>query len=148
MCACGALRRPDRQFRRVLLEALKKDLREEMAFVARMAQQHPKNYQIWHHRRVIVERLGDGSEELAFTAQALREDGKNYHAWAHRQWALRAFTLWEHELEFVEGLLRADHRNNSAWNQRYFVIQNTTGFSPDVRRREIQSAPPISPRSH
>ena len=40
------------------------------AFVRLMALENPKNYQIWHHRRVIVEMLGDGSLEGAFTEAA------------------------------------------------------------------------------
>lgn len=37
-----------------------------------------------HHRRVIVEWLGDPKEELEFTARILKGDAKNYHAWQHR----------------------------------------------------------------
>ena len=37
-----------------------------------------------HHRRVIVERLGDVDKELQFTADILQSDAKNYHAWQHR----------------------------------------------------------------
>jgi hypothetical protein len=45
--------------------------------------------------------------------------------------------LFENELQYVEQLLDEDIRNNSAWNQRYFVINNTTGFTPDVVQREL-----------
>ena len=48
------------------------------------AEENPKNYQIWYHRRVIVERLGDSSRELNFTKEVFKEDAKNYHAWSHR----------------------------------------------------------------
>jgi protein farnesyltransferase/geranylgeranyltransferase type-1 subunit alpha len=34
-------------------------------------------------------------------------------------------------------LLDDDIRNNSAWNQRYFVVSNTTGFTPDVIEYEV-----------
>ena len=37
-----------------------------------------------HHRRVIVEWLGDPKDELEFTARILNGDAKNYHAWQHR----------------------------------------------------------------
>ena len=59
-----------RHFRRKLVVALQRDLREELEFVRLMALENPKNYQIWHHRRVIVEMLGDGSLEGAFTEAA------------------------------------------------------------------------------
>jgi len=45
--------------------------------------------------------------------------------------------LFQNELRYVDRLLDDDIRNNSAWNQRYFVINNTTGFTPDVIEREL-----------
>lgn len=41
-------------------------------------------------------------------------------------------------MDYVDRLLDDDIRNNSAWNQRYFVINNTTGFTEDVLKREIK----------
>jgi len=128
-------------FRRLLVFALNRDLREELQYVHSMALENPKNYQIWHHRRVIVERLGDGSSELDFTAAAFDNDSKNYHAWSHRQWAVEHFGLWSGELEFVDQLLQEDVRNNSAWNQRYFVIDKTTeGGAQAAAGQEIEYA--------
>lgn len=37
-----------------------------------------------HHRRAVVEWLGDASGELAFTQEVLDDENKNYHAWQHR----------------------------------------------------------------
>jgi protein farnesyltransferase/geranylgeranyltransferase type-1 subunit alpha len=71
------------------------------------AEENPKNYQIWYHRRAIVEEqiaslsanqtqshgqdldepvthLSAAKRELAFTAKVFAADPKNYHAWAHR----------------------------------------------------------------
>lgn len=126
-------------YRRVLLQALSKDLREEMRYISGIIEEQPKNYQVWHHRRMVVEWLNDSSEELEFIAEILSQDAKNYHAWQHRQWVIQEFKLWDKELEFVEDLLEEDVRNNSAWNQRHFVISHTTGFSdPVVVEKEIQ----------
>jgi hypothetical protein len=47
-----------------------------------------KNYQVWQHRKVISQLLGEAHQELDSSLQALSRDAKNYHAWSHRQWAL------------------------------------------------------------
>eukprot|EP00741_Cyanophora_paradoxa_P016891 tig00020943_g16312.t1 len=128
-------------FRRKLVRALKRDLREELEYIDDVSMENPKNYQIWFHRRAIVDELGDGSRELEFTASKLADDAKNYHAWAHRQWAIRRFGLWENELQFCHDLLQDDHRNNSAWNQRFFVLTRggeVASLPQEVRGQEIQ----------
>jgi len=99
-----------------------------------------KNYQIWHHRRLIAERLGDPSEELPFTAEMLAEDAKNYHAWAHRQWVIETFSMWDNELAYINELIDADIRNNSAWNQRYFLISKWKKLTQPVIASEIEYA--------
>ena len=103
-----------------------------------------KNYQVWHHRRLVVERLGDGSREMDLTSEAFGDCPKNYHAWSHRQWAVAALTggaaaagaagaaepplgSWQAELAFAEALLAEDVRNNSAWNHRWFVLTRGGG---------------------
>ncbi|KAM9849538.1 protein farnesyltransferase/geranylgeranyltransferase type-1 subunit alpha [Aulostomus maculatus] len=126
-------------YRRVLLQALEKDLSEEMRYITAIIEEQPKNYQVWHHRRMVVEWLKDPSQELDFIADILSQDAKNYHAWQHRQWVIQEYKLWDNELKFVENLLEEDVRNNSAWNQRHFVITHTTGFSDGATlEREIE----------
>eukprot|EP00300_Choanocystis_sp_HF-7_P003601 c12742_g1_i1.p1 GENE.c12742_g1_i1~~c12742_g1_i1.p1 ORF type:complete len:323 (-),score=64.62 c12742_g1_i1:131-1063(-) len=109
-------------FRRLVLAALGSDLEAELDYVAEVAAESPKNYQVWYHRQAVVEMWGSAVKELGFTARVLDEDAKNYHCWAHRQWAIMTFDLFADELEYVERLLNEDVRNNSAWNQRYFTV--------------------------
>jgi len=125
-------------FRRECLFELGCDLKPELDWTASVARESAKNYQLWHHRRCLVEKQNNGDGELEHVAEILAEDAKNYHAWSHRQWVLKKFELWDEELKYVEGLLNEDLRNNSAWNQRHFVISNTTGFTPEVVDREIK----------
>lgn len=133
-------------YRRLVLEAIDGDLSAERAWLTSMASDNPKNYQLWFHRRWLVDRMQDGSDELRFCAAVLAEDGKNYHAWAHRQWSLRRFDLWQGELEWIDSILQVDRRNNSAWNQRYVVViehecnGSLEQLSVELRRREIAYA--------
>ncbi|XP_062855842.1 protein farnesyltransferase/geranylgeranyltransferase type-1 subunit alpha [Trichomycterus rosablanca] len=126
-------------YRRVLLQALGKDLRQEMQYISAIIEDQPKNYQVWHHRHMVVEWLNDPSEELQFISEILFQDAKNYHAWQHRQWVIQEYKLWDGELDYVDELLEDDVRNNSAWNQRHFVISHTSTYSPpEVLEREVQ----------
>lgn len=80
-----------KRFRREILKALNKNLYDELNYIYQVIKSNPKNYQVWHHRRVLVEMLNDASQELALTKTILDRDAKNYHAWQHRQWAIKTF---------------------------------------------------------
>ena len=75
---------PRRQYRRVCLFELSKDLSAELDFMDTFSDENPKNYQIWHHRRVIAEKSREGKREADFTTKVFAVDAKNYHGWAHR----------------------------------------------------------------
>lgn len=125
------------QYRREILKGLNKDLHEELNFIQKVILKQSKNYQVWHHRKVLIEWLKDPAKEKFLTEAVLAKDAKNYHAWQHRQWVIKTFNLYEGELEYIDTLLADDVRNNSAWNQRYFIVNNTTGFTEEVLDREI-----------
>eukprot|EP00009_Paramoeba_aestuarina_P004051 CAMPEP_0201523608 /NCGR_PEP_ID=MMETSP0161_2-20130828/20505_1 /ASSEMBLY_ACC=CAM_ASM_000251 /TAXON_ID=180227 /ORGANISM="Neoparamoeba aestuarina, Strain SoJaBio B1-5/56/2" /LENGTH=312 /DNA_ID=CAMNT_0047922783 /DNA_START=88 /DNA_END=1029 /DNA_ORIENTATION=- len=120
-------------YRRVVMEALEKDLGPEFDMTEGIAEISPKNYQLWFHRRWLVEKSGDWSRERDFTGGVLAGDGKNYHAWAHRQWVIFHFKLQDNEeerkkeLDYVQEMLTKDIRNNSAWNYRFYLLRNKTG---------------------
>ena len=128
-------------FRRKCLMKLrsKSDLWKELDFLNSISGENPKNYQIWYHRRRIVEELNDPSKELSYTGKILCEaDGKNYHAWSHRQWVIKTFKLWKGEIEFTKELLSDDIRNNSAWNQRWYVLSETRNLAEDKEMCESE----------
>ena len=129
-----------RYFRRLVLLDLNYDLNKELEYVTKIGDDNPKNYQIWYHRKWVVERVKNFENELTFTATQIEDDSKNYHAWAHRQWVVETNNLWEQEYEYIDTLLKADLRNNSAWNQRYFVItkNNKETKTTELIQKEIQ----------
>jgi len=127
-------------YRRDVLRALNSDLEPELVYISKIGGKNPKNYQIWHHRMMIVQQLNDPSRELDFTAEMVKLDEKNYHAWAHRQWVVSTFSLWDGELAYINDLLEADMRNNSAWNYRFFVLSRWKGLTHDAIAKEIEYA--------
>lgn len=128
-------------YRMKTLEELDVPIEDELEWLNDVSLRYIKNYQIWHHRQVLVTRLAaqlasgevDGGAgklqevmhaELAFLAEMFEKDQKNYHVWSYRQWLVRKFDLWEGygELEEMERFIRLDVRNNSAWNHRWFLV--------------------------
>ncbi|KAG1681819.1 Protein farnesyltransferase/geranylgeranyltransferase type-1 subunit alpha [Nymphon striatum] len=124
-------------YRRDLLQGLNKNLKEELSYCSGIITHHSKSYQVWQHRKVIVDWLKDPSEEVKFCEKILKRDAKNYHAWQYRQWVVKEFSLWDNELDYINSLLEQDVRNNSAWNHRYFVLSNTTNFNSEVIKSEV-----------
>jgi len=127
------------EYRRAILKALKKDLRDEFTFSEEIIVENSKNYQVWHHRYVLVKWTGDASDERRFTSLILEDDCKNYHAWQHRQSIVAQFNLiGDEEVIFSSKCLAEDFRNNSAWNYRFFIISSMDGYSnPVILEREI-----------
>ncbi|KAK6334150.1 CAAX geranylgeranyltransferase alpha subunit [Orbilia brochopaga] len=117
----------------------------ELDWVQSIARNHEKNYQIWHHRQLIVDHLADSTGERARTEEMFALDSKNYHVWTYRQWLVRRFALFdEEELALTTKMLGEDIRNNSAWNHRFFVVFGALpdGQKPaeEVVEREIEFA--------
>ena len=134
-------------YRAQCLFAINSDLHQELQWLSETALDHQKNYQIWHHRMLIVDKLDECEGEANFVEQMFEKDAKNYHVWSYRQWMVRRFGLWEKgELEFTEKLLEKDVRNNSAWNHRWYVINGreqdgVPGIMDEkIRDREIEFA--------
>ncbi|QDS67447.1 hypothetical protein FKW77_000480 [Venturia effusa] len=110
-------------YRARVLFHLSLPLRNEIQWLNPTSLKHQKNYQIWHHRQTIIDRLNDPTGEQEFITEMFALDSKNYHVWSYRQWLVKRFALWdEGEVEACELLLKMDVRNNSAWNHRWFVV--------------------------
>ncbi|KAI8065051.1 hypothetical protein BDF21DRAFT_478139 [Thamnidium elegans] len=118
-------------YRQQVLFALNFDLEQELNYIDEIIADQAKNYQVWHHRQVIVDRLNKGDREIQFINSVLEEDSKNYHGWSYRQWVVKRFNLWNSELTYTNDLILFDVRNNSAWNYRYFILFNNPNSPSD-----------------
>ena len=128
-----------RQYRYDTLLATNADLEAELLLMDSIARHHMKTYQVWHHRRLLIQLLKTPAPELDFIAGILDIDTKNYHTWAYRQWVLAHFNddaLWPGELPYIEEMLSNDVRNNSAWHHRFFVVWGSGVRQGDENRQE------------
>ena len=96
--------------------------------------QSPKNYQVWYHRRWLVEKLLELailskedllSPELAAIEDLIHLEPKHYNAWSHRLFLANTFNLLSSssELNFTKECINRDVRNNSAWSYRRHVLE-------------------------
>ncbi|KFY52185.1 hypothetical protein V497_08614 [Pseudogymnoascus sp. VKM F-4516 (FW-969)] len=136
-------------YRASTLFALTFVLADELAWLNDVALNNQKNYQIWHHRQLLIDNLyptisGDRAavlklarEEITFLTQMFAEDSKNYHVWSYRQYLVRKLDLFPSqcddpsELGAVEKLIEEDVRNNSAWSHRFFIVFSDPGHSTE-----------------
>ncbi|RDA84083.1 hypothetical protein CP532_0486 [Ophiocordyceps camponoti-leonardi (nom. inval.)] len=108
---------------------------DEIKWLNELALENLKNYQIWHHRQLLVEHYfpliaGDdeavkalGSSETSFIGTMLAQDSKNYHVWSYRHFLVEKLGLWTaNELASTQSFIEADVRNNSAWSHRFFLV--------------------------
>jgi protein farnesyltransferase/geranylgeranyltransferase type-1 subunit alpha len=122
-------------YRATTLFALNSSIPAEIAWINEVALDNQKNYQIWHHRQLLIDHLYDAissdpealqalvESEVKFMTEMFDEDSKNYHVWTYRTYFVRKLDLFnEMELQSIEALLRSDVRNNSAWSHRFFVV--------------------------
>ena len=86
-------------------KSLKINLEDELNFLDSIMEENQKNYQIWHHRKVIVEKSQIFQKEKPILNEIFEEEPKNFHAWCHRIWVVRKFDLTENELKWVEEMI-------------------------------------------
>ncbi|KAH6689003.1 prenyltransferase alpha subunit [Plectosphaerella plurivora] len=120
--------------------------------------EHLKNYQIWHHRQLLLDRayaaVADqpdavrklAREESEFLRVMLEEDTKNYHVWSYRQYLVRRLGMWNaQELGATQSLIEDDVRNNSAWSHRFFLVfSDPNASTPGSYATEHDPAVPAS----
>jgi protein farnesyltransferase/geranylgeranyltransferase type-1 subunit alpha len=122
-------------YRFSIINALELPVPEEIAWLNEVSLRHIKNYQIWHHRHLLLEKfypsIADSPEKVSeferserdFLNQMFAEDAKNYHVWSYRQYLVQLLGMWnEDELRSVEEMIEEDVRNNSAWSHRFYVV--------------------------
>jgi protein farnesyltransferase/geranylgeranyltransferase type-1 subunit alpha len=122
-------------FRFKVVTTLKLDIPEEVRWLNQVALANLKNYQIWHHRQLLLNyyysTITDNEaalKELArtetgFLKAILSRDTKNYHVWTYRNHLVTKLGLFNiNELLSTQNMIEDDLRNNSAWSHRFFLV--------------------------
>ncbi|EQB58883.1 hypothetical protein CGLO_00812 [Colletotrichum gloeosporioides Cg-14] len=122
-------------YRFKIVEALEISVIDEIEWLNEVSLEHIKNYQIWHHRQLLLDHHYNhikgspdevkrfGRSETDFLTRMLEEDTKNYHVWSYRQYLVRKLGLWNlQELLSTQNWIEEDVRNNSAWSHRFFLV--------------------------
>ena len=129
--------------RRQCLDKIKElDFLSELDWLDSTILMNQKNYQIWHHRKLLIEKMNDVSHEKNILGKVFESEPKNFHAWTHRIWMIRRFNNTENEFEFIDKMLKDDVKNNSVWNYRFFLVQYINGdkLNKDIIEKEIKYA--------
>ena len=130
-------------YRASILFAMKLPIPDEIEWLNSVALEHLKNYQIWHHRHLLVDNYYPliasspeevskfGASEREFLATMLAEDTKNYHVWSYRSYLVEKLGMFDvpDELQTIEGMIIDDVRNNSAWSHRFFLVFSNPAHS-------------------
>ena len=113
---------------------------DELNWLDSIIDLNQKNYQIWHHRKLLIEKFNDFSHEKKILDKIFSSEPKNFHAWSHRIWMIRRFDNTEGEFDFIEKMLKDDIKNNSVWNYRFFLVQYMNGNKLDknIIEKEIK----------
>jgi protein farnesyltransferase/geranylgeranyltransferase type-1 subunit alpha len=137
--------------------ALKLPILDEIEWLNGVALENLKNYQIWHHRHLLVDNYFPiiasdpgavtkfATSERTFVRDILAEDTKNYHVWSYRSYLVEKLGMWddEEELASLEAMVNDDVRNNSAWSHRFFVVfSNPAHATPGVASTEADPKVP------
>ncbi|KAH0598631.1 hypothetical protein MHUMG1_03934 [Metarhizium humberi] len=133
-------------YRFKIIQTLNLPVPEEIEWLNQVALANLKNYQIWHHRQLLLDYYfpsidGDeetiralGRTETQFISNMLEEDSKNYHVWSFRQYLVTKLGMWNiTELAATQNLIEDDVRNNSAWAHRFFLVfSDPSVATPDL----------------
>lgn len=128
--------------RKCLSEIEEIDIYDEIEFTNNILIYYSKVYQVWHHRKLLIDKLNECSQEKKIMQKILEKDSKNFHCWSHRIWMIRRFNNIEGEFEFIEQMLENDVKNNSVWNYRFFLVEyiNKNNVNENIIKKEIEYA--------
>lgn len=136
-------------YRFKIVRELKLPVPDEIKWLNEVSLENLKNYQIWHHRQLLLnyyypiltsesadpaQAINDlAKSERDFIGVMLKEDTKNYHVWSYRQALVKKLEQFNvAELASTQNLIEDDVRNNSAWSHRFFLtFANPAHSTPD-----------------
>jgi protein farnesyltransferase/geranylgeranyltransferase type-1 subunit alpha len=116
-------------------------LNTELLWTATLGGDNPKNYQIWYHRRALLEHYAAAysSSSNQEEEDKHKEHKEHYH---HDHW-ISITDIGTSELDYIGTVLHVDGKNYHAWSHRQWVVGNiiaTTMNSSNSNSSSIWSA--------
>ena len=122
------------------LPELKNRLLDEIAYLNEIASSMSKNFQYWHHRRLVIDKYGKlPDDELEKLEIAYQSDEKNYHMWTYKMWLTERFNIWDEEKKNIIGKMKENPHNNSAWSYRHYLYFYHGDYM-DLSKNEVDFA--------
>jgi protein farnesyltransferase/geranylgeranyltransferase type-1 subunit alpha len=104
-------------------------LAAELADLALVLLEEPKNIHGWQYRQWLIRRFDAWDGELCFLNEMLKSDPYNNSAWNHRLFLLKSrpnLLIPKHEVEFIKEMLAIDPLSNrSILNYANGLLANT-----------------------
>lgn len=141
-------------YRASIITAIGHSIADELEWLNAVSLANQKNYQIWHHRQLLIDHLYPSifssrsailrlaKAEINFLTQMFAADSKNYHVWSYRQYVVRKLEIFPsqvddepNEIKSIETLIEEDVRNNSAWSHRFFLVFCDPATSTEGKRQ-------------
>lgn len=125
-----------RRLLRQVLEEKAYALEEELRWIGEIAQEHAKNYQVWHHFGYVVQALQHDVLEDGRIFALVSEEPKNIHFWGFFLSAVLARGDLALGLKYTEHFIEDDLRNNSPYSIRYTLLERLAASDPGVLEEE------------
>jgi protein farnesyltransferase/geranylgeranyltransferase type-1 subunit alpha len=128
--------------RKMLMAAVRRTVAYEMGLAERLGGDNPKNFQIWYHRRAVLEAALDrlanrrlprrrrheqehlaSSSSSSLEVERNKDDGVEDDDDVVEEGQVLAAALLRLELEYVAAVIHSDGKNYHAWTHRQWVLK-------------------------
>ncbi len=113
-------------------------VRDDLALAAQLGGRNPKNYQIWYHRRAMLQPILQTTATATTATTTTSPDAMSLETpTSSSSSSAIAMAVARLELDYIATVLEEDAKNYHAWSHRQFILKETlahwdsTATAPD-----------------